>query len=112
MLRTPLITAALVLTALTARAQEAPKTIFSYAVGNWRNGPVVVISPLFGTTEQATTPQLIQRVRSTYPEFKDITDIEVQRFATEEEGLESRTTLRAKYLARKLEVLMVAPAAN
>jgi hypothetical protein len=112
MFRTPLITAALLLTALTVRAQEVPKTIFSYAVGNWRNGPVVTISPLFETTEQATTPQLIQRVRATYPEFKDITDIEVQRFATLEEGMESRTTLRSKYLVRKLEVLMVEPAAN
>lgn len=112
MFRTPLITATLLLTALTVRAQEVPKTIFSYAVGNWRNGPVVTISPLFETTEQATTPQLIQRVRTTYPEFKDITDIDVQRFATLEEGMESRTTLRSKYLVRKLEVLMVEPAAN
>jgi large subunit ribosomal protein L15 len=42
----------------------------------------------------------------------DITDIDVQRFATMEEGNESRTTLRAKYLTRKLEVLMVEPPAK
>jgi len=99
----------LLLTSFVARAQDAPKTIYSYAVGNWRNGPVVFISPLFETTEQATTPQLIQHVRSTYPEFKAITDIDVQRFATKEEGDESRTTLRSKYLMRKLEVRMLGP---
>jgi hypothetical protein len=105
-----ILLASLVLfTAFTATAQDAPKTIYSYAVGNWRNGPVVVISPLFETTEQASTPQLIAHVQKDYPEFKGITDIDVQRFATPEEGQESRTTLRAKYQVRKLEVLMVEP---
>jgi len=107
-----LLTGALTVSALIAHAQDAPKTIYSYAIGNWRNGPVVVISPLFETTEQASTPQLIDRVRKDYPEFKGITDIDVQRFATTEEGHESRTTLRSKYLMRKLEVLMVEPPAK
>ncbi len=97
------------LLAFSSRAQDAPKTIYSYAVGNWRNGPVVLISPLFETTEQASTPQLIARVQGEYPEFKGVTDIDVQRFATAEEGQESRITLRSKYLMRKLEVLMVEP---
>lgn len=97
------------LLACSSRAQDAPKTIYSYAVGDWRNGPVVVISPLFETTEQVSTPQLIARVQQEYPEFKGVTDIDVQRFATPEEGQESRTTLRAKYQMRKLEVLMVEP---
>ena len=107
--RTLLFCVALVLGSSFALGQDAPKTIYSYAVGNWRNGPVVVISPLFETTEQASTPQLIARVRKEYMEFKDITDIDVQRFATPEEGRESRTTLRSKYLMRKLEVLLVEP---
>jgi hypothetical protein len=86
---------------------QAPNTIYSYAVGDWRNGPVVVISPLFETTEAFTTPQLIARVKKDYPEFANITDIDIQRFATAEEGQLSRTTLKAKYGVRKLEVLMV-----
>ncbi len=107
-----LLSSVLAVTALIGNAQDAPKTIYSYAIGNWRNGPVVVISPLFVTTEQASTPQLIARVRKDYAEFKDIADIDVQRFATTEEGNESRTTLRSKYLTRKLEVLMVEPPAQ
>ncbi|MBK8612340.1 MAG: hypothetical protein IPN85_02455 [Flavobacteriales bacterium] len=104
-----LLTCGFLLSTFTTLAQDAPKTIYSYAVGNWRNGPTVVISPLFETTEQASTPQLIARVKKDYPAFKDITDIDVQRFATTEEGNDSRTTLRSKYLMRKLEVLMVEP---
>lgn len=104
-----LLTLLLVFAVFAVYAQDGPKTIYGYAVGNWRNGPVVVISPLFETTEQASTPQLVARVRLEYAEFKGITDIDVQRFATAEEGNESRTTLRAKYQVRKLEVLMVEP---
>ena len=98
--------------ALGLNAQDPPKSIHAYAVGNWRNGPVVVISPLFETTEQATTPQLIAKVRDEHPEFKDIVDIDVLRFATVEEGVESRSTLRSKYLMRKLEVRMLEPPAE
>lgn len=84
-------------------------TIYSYSVGNWRNGPVVYISPLIQTTEAFTTPQLITALKADHPEFGGITDIDVLRFATFEEGEESRTTLRAKYLTRGLEVTMLEP---
>jgi hypothetical protein len=91
------------LTGTVLRAQ-APQTIYSYAIGDWRNGPVVVISPLFETTEAFTTPQLIARVKAEYPAFKDITDIDIQRFATVEEGQDSRRVLKSKYLRRELKV--------
>ncbi|HEY0978557.1 MAG TPA: hypothetical protein VGE21_13880 [Flavobacteriales bacterium] len=103
--RTLLLVALLPLAGLV-RAQ-APNVIYSYAIGDWRNGPVVVISPLFETTEAFTTPQLIARVKRDYPAFKDITDIDIQRFATVEEGEESRRILKAKYGVRKLEVNML-----
>lgn len=99
----------LVIGLFTGLLAWSQNTIYSYAVGNWRNGPVVTISPLFETTEAFTTPQLIARVKKEYPAFKDITDIDVQRFATTEEGELSRSTLRGKYHQRKLEVLMVEP---
>jgi hypothetical protein len=86
---------------------QAPNKIWSYAIGDWRNGPVVTISPLFETTEAFTTPQLIARVRKDYAAFKDISDIEIQRFATTEEGELSRVTLKGKYEARKLTVNML-----
>lgn len=101
-----LLAAALLLTASFLHAQ-APGKIWSYAIGNWRNGPVVTISPLFETTEQFTTPQLIARVKKDYPAFKDITDIDIQRFATVEEGAESRVILKGKYERRKLQVDML-----
>jgi hypothetical protein len=88
-------------------AAQSPNIIYSYAVGDWRDGPVVTISPLFETTEAFTTPQLIARVKKDYPEFATITDIDVQRFVTVEEGQLSRTTLKAKYSMRKLEVNMI-----
>lgn len=88
-----------------ASAVSAQNTIYSYAIGNWRNGPTVEISPLFRTTEMFTTPQLIAWVRQQWPkEFTDTTDIDVQRFATVEEGTESRTVLQAKYGRRNLAV--------
>ncbi|MBK6409333.1 MAG: hypothetical protein IPF78_06465 [Flavobacteriales bacterium] len=86
-------------------AVSAQNTIYSYAIGNWRTGPTVEISPLFETTEMFTTPQLIAWVRHEWPEsFTDTTDIDVQRFATIEEGSESRSILKAKYGVRKLPV--------
>ncbi len=86
-------------------AASAQNVIYGYAIGNWRNGPTVEISPLFETTEMYSTPQLIAWVRQQWPkEFTDTTDIDVQRFATTEEGLESRTTLMRKYGMRKLQV--------
>lgn len=86
----------------------AQKSVYSYTIGNWRNGPTVEISPLFETTEMFTTPQLIAWARQQWPgSFTDTTDMDVQRFATIEEGNESRTTLKAKYGMRKLPVHMI-----
>jgi hypothetical protein len=93
--------------ALHGTFAQAPNVIYSYAVGDWRDGPVVTISPLFETTEAFTTPQLIARVKKEYPAFANITDIDIQRFATMEEGELSRTTLKAKYGVRKLQVNML-----
>ncbi len=87
----------------------AQNTIYSYAVGNWRNGPIVYISPLIETTEAFTTPQLIERYKKDHPEFRDASDMDVLRFATAEEGEENRQTLKAKYGVRKLEVVMLEP---
>ncbi len=95
------------LTAFAASAQ-APNVIYSYGIGDWRNGPVVTISPLFQTTEAYSTIELINWIRLTYPEFANISDIDVQRFATTEEGDLSRTTLKAKYEVRKLQVNLMA----
>ncbi len=94
-------------TAATTLLAQAPNKIWSYAIGDWRNGPVVTISPLFETTEAFTTPQLIARVKKDYTAFAKISDIDIQRFATTEEGELSRVTLKGKYEARKLTVNML-----
>jgi hypothetical protein len=39
--------------------------------------------------------------------LKDVQDLDVLRFDTPEEGNDSRTTLKAKYGVRKLEVVML-----
>lgn len=89
-------------------AASAQKTIYSYAIGNWRNGPVVEFSPLFETTEMFTAPQLIRWVREQWPaSFADTTDIDVLFFTDIEGGQENRTTLKAKYDMRKLQVNMI-----
>lgn len=87
----------------------AQNTIYSHAIGNWRNGPVVYITPLIETTEAATKPQLREQLRAQFPELKDIpdTDLDVLLFGTKEEGAESRTTLQRKYAYRKLDVVML-----
>lgn len=99
-----LVTAILLLSAFATQAQN---TIWSHAIGNWRNGPVVVITPLIETTEAFTTPQLLERYKREFPELKDVQDIDVLRFGTPEEGNDSRNSLRAKYGVRKLEVKML-----
>jgi hypothetical protein len=101
-LRTALVGA--VLCVSTVLYAQAPQKIWAYAIGDWRNGPVVTISPLFETTEAFTTPMLIAKVKKDYPQFKNITDIDVLRFATVEEGELNRITLKGKYEARKLDV--------
>lgn len=99
-----LIALAFLLGSLFASAQN---TIYSHAIGNWRNGPTVYITPLIETTEAFTTPQLIARYRAEYPELKDVVDLDVLRFGTPEEGDESRRVLQAKYGVRKLPVVML-----
>lgn len=103
-----LIASILLLCAFVCSGQN---TIYSHAIGNWRNGPTVYITPLIETTEAFTTPQLIERYKADFPELVDVTDLDVLRFATPEEGEESRNSLKAKYGMRKLEVIMLeAPA--
>lgn len=93
---------------LCAPMAFSQNTIYGYAIGNWRNGPTVEITPLFETTEMFTTPQLVRWVREQWPgSFTDTTDIDVQRFATIEEGDESRTILKAKYGRRNLPVHLI-----
>lgn len=92
---------------ICACALHAQNRIWSHAIGNWRNGPVVYISPLIETTEAFTTPQLIERYKKDFPELATATDIDVLRFGTPEEGDDSRHTLKAKYGMRKLEVVML-----
>lgn len=107
-MRTLLLLAAL----LAAPLLHAQNVIHAMAIGNWRNGPVVYLTPVFATTEAATTPQLIDRVKREHPELAAAADIDVMRFATVEEGEAHRASLKAKYGVRKLEVVLLeAPAA-
>lgn len=101
-----LLIATLLLCSFSAAAQS---TIFSHAIGNWRNGPVVYITPLIEASESMTKEQLKERYRELFPELKDIpaSDLDVLLFGTPEEGDESRRTLLAKYGMRKLQVVML-----
>ena len=85
----------------------AQNTIYSYAVANWKDGPVVYITPLIETTEAFTTPQLLEKYKADHPQIREAKDIDVLRFATMEEGEENRQTLKRKYGMRKLEVVML-----
>ncbi|MBL7983072.1 MAG: hypothetical protein JNL52_14830 [Flavobacteriales bacterium] len=101
-----LLTIALVAIGLAACAQN---TIYSHAIGNWRNGPVVYITPLIEASEAMTKAQLLERFRAEYPELKNIpaSDLDVLLFGTREEGDDSRRTLQSKYGVRKLQVVML-----
>lgn len=101
-----LLIPALLLCGLSATAQNI---IYSHAIGNWRNGPVVCITPLVETSEATTKAQLLERYRTEFPELKDIpaNDLDVLLFGTQEEGEESRRTLQAKYAMRKLQVVLL-----
>ncbi|HRH37883.1 MAG TPA: hypothetical protein PK760_06030 [Flavobacteriales bacterium] len=95
-------------------ALHAQNVIYSHAIGNWRNGPTVYITPLVQTTEAVTKPKLKEQFRAQYAELKDIpdTDFDVLLFGTKEEGDESRRVLQAKYGIRKLPVVMLKEAAE
>lgn len=99
-----LLALAFTLGAFTLSAQNI---IWSHAIGNWRNGPVVYISPLIETTEAETKPQLAVWFRREFPELRDVKDLDVLLFGTKEEGEESRRVLELKYGLRKLEVVML-----
>ena len=99
-----LLLAGLFIGSLSASAQNV---IWSHAIGNWRNGPTVYITPLIETSEAVTTAQLIAQYKAEYPELKGVTDLDVLRFGTKEEGEESRRSLNAKYGIRKLPVVML-----
>lgn len=93
---------------LSAAAQN---TIYAHAIGNWRNGPTVYITPLIETTEAMTKPKLKEQFRAQYVELKDIgdEDLDVLLFGTAEEGDASRVSLKGKYGYRKLDVVMLHP---
>lgn len=95
---------------LGALALPAQNNIYSHAIGNWRNGPVVYITPVIETTEAVTTPQLLERYRREYAPLVEVHDLDVLRFGTVEEAEESRVSLKAKYGLRKLEVVMLGSA--
>jgi hypothetical protein len=109
----PWITAALLIIGIGGAAQSLPaartRTIYSHAIGNWRNGPMVYITPVIEASEAMTKAQLLERYRTEFPELKDIpaSDLDVLLFGTSEEGEESRRTLLAKYGMRKLQVVML-----
>ena len=50
---------------------------------------------------------MIAQYKAEYPELKGVTDLDVLRFGTKEEGEESRRSLNAKYGIRKLPVVML-----
>lgn len=99
----------LLLLASISLTTTAQKTIWSHAIGNWRNGPVVYISPVIETSEAVTTAKLTEQYKEQFKELREAADLDVLHFATPEEAEESRRVLRAKYGMRKLEVVMLEP---
>jgi len=93
---------------------EQASTIYSHAIGNWRNGPTVYITPVFGTTEMIGSAGVRSQVKEQYAELRDIPahDLDVLLFGTQEEAELSRRTLQAKYTLRKLPVVMLPTTPN
>ncbi len=105
-----LLIAALLLGGLTTAAQN---TIYSLAIGNWRGGSPVYITPVIETTEAMSKAALEALFRAQHPELKDIAkdNLDVLLFGTREEGDDKRMQLQRSYAYRKLEVMMLeAPA--
>lgn len=88
---------------------SAQNTIYSYAIANWKNGPMVYMTPVIETTEAVRTSELLDRFKKEYAEFRDAADIDLLRFATLEEATADRGTLHRKYGMRKLEVVILEP---
>ncbi|MEO8067889.1 MAG: hypothetical protein ABI599_09375 [Flavobacteriales bacterium] len=91
---------------LASQALLAQKTIYAYAIGNWRNGPTVQMTEVFETTEQFTPEQITARVKAEYVAFKEIPDTDVQFFTERSTAQENQKVLIGKYAMRKLPVLV------
>jgi hypothetical protein len=92
---------------LSCLAIHAQDTIWSHAIGNWKNGPVVYLSPVIETSEAVPKARLTEQYKEQFKELREAADLDVLLFATPEEAEESRQTLRMKYGTRKLEVVLL-----
>lgn len=103
-----LLSIALLLCGLSAFAQN---TIHSLAIGNWRSGSPVYLTPVIETTEAMSKVKLAAQFRAQYAELKDIADgnLDVLLFGTKDEADEKRASLHRSYSHRKLEVVLLEP---
>ena len=103
-----LLSIALLLCGLSAWAQN---TIHSLAIGNWRSGSPVYLTPVIKTTEAMSKVKLAAHFRAQYAELKDIADgnLDVLLFGTKDEADEKRASLHRSYSHRKLEVVLLEP---
>mgnify|MGYP003383339779 CR=1 FL=1 len=101
-----LLSFALLLCGLQALAQN---TIYSLAIGNWRSGSPVCITPVIETSEAMSKMKLAAQFREQYAELKDIADdnLDVLLFGTKDEADEKRASLQRSYTHRKLDVVLL-----
>ena len=93
-------------TALTPELiQEAP--FYYYVIGNWKNGPEVLMSPPFVGSEQKTMDQMIQEVKNEYSEFKGVNDVDIVIEPSKDVAEHSIKLLTAKYKNRGLKVKLL-----
>ena len=94
---------------LVGLSSAARNTTYTQAIGNWRNGPVVYITPLWELPEQKTDEQLKEMFRAAYIEFMDIQDdgIKVLRFETKQRGNRSVISSEREYGYGKHKVVRI-----
>lgn len=92
---------------INVSGQSEPVDFYYYLVGNWRNGPEVLITPPIAGDESRSMEQLQADAVSVYEKLDGIKDIDVVIEPDEETAWNSIKVLRMKYAKRELSVLLL-----
>lgn len=77
---------------------------YYYIIGNWRNGPEVLIGPPMQGSEQKSMEQMKAEAIKQLPNFEGVRDIDVVIESSLQAAEQSRQILASKYKRRELTV--------
>jgi len=80
---------------------------YYYIIGNWRNGPEVLIGPPIEGSEQKTMEQMKNEAMEVLSDFSGVEDVDIVIEPSIKTAEHSRRLLGAKYQSRNLKVKLL-----